>query len=112
MYTGKRKWMTGKRFFRMEEDTDSFERAEYNDFVKWSNIFLTLSYPVNTFHEFISAINSFRNAFAFEKSSFLSVIDYPEKEKKGNMRQCPPSYFPKTRDPQPNVHSLMFYDIV
>lgn len=27
MHTGKRKWTTGKRFLRMEEDTGSFERV-------------------------------------------------------------------------------------
>lgn len=56
---------------------------EYNDFVKWSDIFLALSYTVNIFHESTSAIYSFRNAFAFEKSSFLSVIaGYSEEGKK------------------------------
>lgn len=56
---------------------------EYNDFVKWPDLFLALSYPVNTFHEFISAMCNFRNAFAFEKSLFISVIaDYLEEGEK------------------------------
>lgn len=37
---------------------------EYNDFVKWSGLFCPLNYPVSTFHDFISAIYSLRNAFA------------------------------------------------
>lgn len=37
---------------------------EYHDFVKWTGLFFPLNYPVSTFHKFISAIYSLKNAFA------------------------------------------------
>lgn len=89
------------------------EKFKYNDFVQWTDLFLALSYPVNIFHEFISAMYSFRKAFAFEKSLFISVIaDYPEEEKKSSKRQCPSSHSPKTRvppcTPQPKCSKTSF----
>lgn len=92
--------LLGKDFSVWKRILAVLKEFAYNDFVKWSDLFLALSYPVNTFCEFISAIYSFRNAFAFEKSSFISVIaDHPEEEKKCSKRQCPSSHSPKTRAP-------------